>query len=193
MFRLIITRACAIRAGAVANSCGVRELVTTTEVKQRIMRVVVDAGRKGAMGGGRMRVPTADLLEAVETLRATGAQLTERESTILLTSLGRHGECDAALRQLNDTSARNLFHYNAALHACSQTARWQDAMRLLNEMEKVGVVPDAISFNTAISACARAGRVLEAVDLLEIMTWEVHPACSLSRAILCRISASVGL
>ena len=134
------------------------------------MQVVVDAGR----AGGSNVVPTAELLDAVAKLRATGMELTARENTILVSSLGRRGECDAALRELGNIRACNVFHYNAALNACSKTGRWRDAIAILNEMEKAGTVPDAISFNCVIRACGSAGRAEEAFQLLEMMTWEVR-------------------
>jgi len=138
--------------------------------KEQMMQVVVDAGR----AGGSNVVPTAELLDAVAKLRATGMELTARENTILVSSLGRRGECDAALRELGNIRACNVFHYNAALNACSKTGRWRDAIAILNEMEKAGTVPDAISFNCVIRACGSAGRAEEAFQLLEMMTWEVR-------------------
>jgi pentatricopeptide repeat protein len=141
--------------------------------KEQMMQVVVDAGR----AGGSNVVPTAELLEAVAKLRATGMELTARENTILVSSLGRRGQCDAALRELGNIRACNVFHYNAALDACSKTGRWRDAIAILDEMEKAGTVPDAISFNCVIRACGSAGRAEEAFQLLEMMTWEVRLPC----------------
>ncbi|CAM9250790.1 unnamed protein product [Hapterophycus canaliculatus] len=100
---------------------------------------------------------------------------------------GRHGEALALLRDMRSTGVRaDTTCYNACINACSVAMDWTTALHLLEEM-KGGVrgaaatsvspqraaapvaappPPDVVSYASAITACARAKRVDEALDLL---------------------------
>ena len=66
--------------------------------------------------------------------------------------------------------AAHLAGVGAALGCPRTFGTWQMALELLDEMRAKGVPPDAISYNSAISACAKggAGRA-RAVGLLDEM------------------------
>lgn len=61
----------------------------------------------------------------------------------------------------------DLVSFNTAMGACGKAGRWEEALRLLDELSDFGLSPDAISYNTAAAACARAenwDRAQETVD-----------------------------
>ncbi|CAN0439564.1 unnamed protein product, partial [Laminaria digitata] len=46
---------------------------------------------------------------------------------------------------------------------------WKKASRLIGEMQRKGLKPDRYSYTSAIHACAKAGKPLEALRLLRAM------------------------
>ena len=50
---------------------------------------------------------------------------------------------------------------------CGKARQWQRALDLLERCESAGIKPDVITYSSAISACQNAGRVGEAMALLE--------------------------
>ena len=48
--------------------------------------------------------------------------------------------------------------YNTAITACGRIGQAKRAVELLTEIREAGLVPDAISFNSAITGYARTGR-----------------------------------
>ena len=49
----------------------------------------------------------------------------------------------------------DLISFNTAMGACGRARRWEEALRLLEELRGLGFSPDMVSFNTAAAACAR--------------------------------------
>eukprot|EP00611_Tribonema_gayanum_P019169 TRINITY_DN3264_c0_g1_i1.p1 TRINITY_DN3264_c0_g1~~TRINITY_DN3264_c0_g1_i1.p1 ORF type:complete len:943 (+),score=305.67 TRINITY_DN3264_c0_g1_i1:101-2830(+) len=75
--------------------------------------------------------------------------------------LGRRGEWDKALQALArarkvDMLPMNEHLYNAALSGVARKGRWQEAQQLLQDMDDVGVEPNAVSYTYAIMACETA-------------------------------------
>lgn len=60
---------------------------------------------------------------------------------------------------------------SSCLHACQQLGRAEQALQLLEQMKALPTdktqVPDAVAYRLAISACARGGKLLEGLRLLE--------------------------
>lgn len=54
----------------------------------------------------------------------------------------------------------------------TQSCRWREALATLDRMRAKGVPPDVYSWNGAISACGRAGKWQQALDLLGDMEKE---------------------
>ena len=108
---------------------------------------------------------------------------------------GRQREALALLGQMREDGVQaDTVVYNAAIDACSIAVDWEAALQLLREMKDgvaaaaagtsaadaagargsrlnaTGVAasppPDVVSYSSAITACARAKRVDEALDLL---------------------------
>lgn len=55
--------------------------------------------------------------------------------------------------------------YTAAIEACD----WQQALKLLAEMEERGIVPSEVTFSVTIKACGEGGQWRKALDLVECM------------------------
>ncbi|CAM9647643.1 unnamed protein product [Ectocarpus sp. 4 AP-2014] len=116
---------------------------------------------------------------------------------------GRQREALALLGHMRKAGVRaDTACYNAAIDACSVAMNWTAALQLLQEMRlgvagaasggapggggTVGVEapppPDVVSYSSAITACARARRVDEALGLLsELRVNEAHAAAATVR------------
>jgi pentatricopeptide repeat domain-containing protein 1 len=74
----------------------------------------------------------------------------------------------AVLRSmLQSDTPRNIRTWNSALALCSDCGAALRAASLLDLLVQDGFKPDLVSYNTAISACARAGEVSLALELLQ--------------------------
>jgi len=100
----------------------------------------------------------------------------------LITSYGRAGRCEEALRVLDAMRsaaahpdrelpfpAPDAISFSAALSAFERADRWRDALRLMQKMRRDGMTPSVWGFNAAIAACQRGGAWLEALSLFEEM------------------------
>lgn len=59
--------------------------------------------------------------------------------------------------------------YNLVIKACDAGGEWKTAVKLVEAMRQGGMHPDLYSFNTAISACQKAGKVRQITRLLSRM------------------------
>mmetsp|Transcript_27072 Transcript_27072/g.33814 ORF Transcript_27072/g.33814 Transcript_27072/m.33814 type:complete len:1234 (-) Transcript_27072:413-4114(-) len=58
---------------------------------------------------------------------------------------------------------------NCAINAYAIMGKWKEASSLVTEMQKHGITPDVVSYNSAIHACGKAYELYEALSLLEEM------------------------
>ncbi|CAE7467554.1 unnamed protein product, partial [Symbiodinium necroappetens] len=58
---------------------------------------------------------------------------------------------------LHATLWLNQIICSSAVTSCERAAKWQEALQLLHHMYHTEVLPDAITLNAAISACAKSG------------------------------------
>jgi len=63
------------------------------------------------------------------------------------------------------------FTYSSAISCCGAEGRWQEALRLLEEMQSNGprTRPNKIAYSAAITCCGRAGQVDQALRLFQQM------------------------
>ena len=66
-------------------------------------------------------------------------------------------------------SPLNVVLLNVAITACSENFQWQWVLQLLGHSRARGLLPDAISCNSALTACQICGRWLEAETILQEM------------------------
>ena len=85
---------------------------------------------------------------------------------------------------------KNVFHYNALvshkprpvfkaraesqvflpkINVCEKLKDWQQALDLLRQMDREGIVKNEITYSSAISACEKGGNWRIALDLLKQM------------------------
>ena len=68
----------------------------------------------------------------------------------------------------------NVVTYSSVMKACEKSS-WFVALSILDTMLEMMVLPNAVSYTTALSACAQEGRWDIAICLLESMaTWQVN-------------------
>lgn len=61
------------------------------------------------------------------------------------------------------------------MRAVAEWGRWQEALSMMEQMEKDGLEPDLWTFTAAITACGKAGEVFRALDLLKEMDKRGEP------------------
>ncbi len=108
---------------------------------------------------------TWDLASFSTAITAHGRQGQWRQSVELLRRLERDAEERSGREGPNDIV------YGATIGACAAAAppRWREAMALLKRMRARGVRPTVRSFNSVLTACARAGELGVALRLLDGM------------------------
>ncbi|CAE8642724.1 unnamed protein product, partial [Polarella glacialis] len=81
--------------------------------------------------------------------------------TVLLSGLARERRGDLVEDVIHCMQSKrvelDVFHCNAAVSAFHKCKCWWRALGLLEQMPQMRVVPDAISYSSAISACASSG------------------------------------
>lgn len=62
--------------------------------------------------------------------------------------------------------------FMAVLSACSKAGRWESAQSVLREMDRAGIVPETVAFNTVL-----AGEITRRFDLWVVPGWFCCPRC----------------
>mmetsp|Transcript_2822 Transcript_2822/g.6509 ORF Transcript_2822/g.6509 Transcript_2822/m.6509 type:complete len:292 (-) Transcript_2822:69-944(-) len=73
------------------------------------------------------------------------------------------------------TEKPDLFMYTSALLACENGQDWEQAIFILDEIQRNGYNLTTVAVTSAIAACAAAGRATEALQLLDKMETENVP------------------
>ncbi|KAJ7973565.1 Pentatricopeptide repeat [Quillaja saponaria] len=90
--------------------------------------------------------------------------------TSLVDMYAKCGDIDGALGLFREATERDICMWNTmmagfAVHGCGE-----EALELFSEMERVGVIPNDITFIGALHACSHAGMVVEGKRLFQKMT-----------------------
>lgn len=107
-------------------------------------------------------VPRA--LEVLENLRCSGLPLDNVACVAGATALGRAGLWAESLELVREDAPVEVV--NAGIAACEESGRWREAVKLLEDL-RLRRAADAISYGSAVSACAKAGQAAVALALLE--------------------------
>jgi pentatricopeptide repeat domain-containing protein 1 len=128
-------------------------------------------------------MPAGDLafvLHVLERMRLQGIARTPgaaRSAMAALSLLLKDGDCtdERGLNVLLDIfehfpgGKQDRAAHNIAITACGRSGQWQRALSIFENMLRLNVNPDAITYTAAIDACARGGRWVESRDLLSDM------------------------
>ncbi|XP_024986918.1 pentatricopeptide repeat-containing protein At4g21065-like isoform X2 [Cynara cardunculus var. scolymus] len=99
----------------------------------------------------------------------------------LLTALiGMYATCgyiEKAMVIFNSMKERNLQSWTIMISGLAENGRGEEAISLFNEMEKVGLIPDAMSFSGILSACSHMGLVEKGREYFDRMVkcYKVKP------------------
>ena len=64
----------------------------------------------------------------------------------------------------------NEVSYNSVIGACASTARWKDALAVLDQCyREPGVTPNIVTYTNAMRACAKGGNTKRALSLLQVV------------------------
>ncbi|CAJ1330067.1 unnamed protein product [Effrenium voratum] len=95
-----------------------------------------------------------------------------------ISAFEKAGEWPSALSLLGDMKARRFCDTISFNSAISASAEWPSALAVLQSMTKSALLPDAVSYGAAISACEKASCWPWALWLLGAMEQEDVVACS---------------
>lgn len=128
-----------------------------------------------ACGAGGDWQRSVELLEEMPTVGLAPGVST---CNMAINALRRGGQCQRVLDLLERMStspvlpAPDATSYNTAITACEGAGRFEEAVGLFREMERIGVAPDVVGYTATIQALGRCGRWEEALALLgEMRSW----------------------
>ena len=49
----------------------------------------------------------------------------------------------------------SVITYSSLISACEKAGRWEDALRLFDEMQRDGCTPNTVTYNSLITACGQ--------------------------------------
>ena len=92
----------------------------------------------------------------------------------VISACARAGEVGTAKNLLQKAKQQgltpNIACYNSVIQACASTARWKEALSILDQCHfEPGVEPDIITYTNAMRACARGRQTNRALTLLQVV------------------------
>lgn len=102
----------------------------------------------------------------------TGYNLETEASNALISLYAKCGCIDDARREFSGTSGRNEVTWNAMITGYSQHGCGKEALEIFEDMKRVGVVPNGVTFVGVLSACSHVGLVEEGLSYFESMSKE---------------------
>ena len=76
---------------------------------------------------------------------------------------------DVYQQMLNEGCSPNLVTFNTLIDVYGKTGAWEEAIAVLDEIEQLGLEPEARTYNTVIIACNQSSRAAEALQVYERM------------------------
>lgn len=99
---------------------------------------------------------------------------THQITTSIIDMYAKCGNLDHAKRIFIICSTKELPVYNAMISAYASHGKSAEALALFNEMVKEGIVPDHITFTSALSACSHRRLLKEGLELFKYMVCELQ-------------------
>eukprot|EP01018_Ginkgo_biloba_P023754 Gb_10615 [translate_table: standard] len=88
----------------------------------------------------------------------------------LITMYAKCGSIDHASHAFNKMPEQDIVSWNAIIVGCAQHGHGKEALRLFQQMERIGIKPNAITFVGVLLACSHAGLVDEGWHYFDSMT-----------------------
>lgn len=115
----------------------------------------------------------------------------------MISTYAQHGEAEEALKlyaeMINEGIKPNYITFVGVLSACGHAGLVEDGLLHFYSMSRFGIVPGTEHYACIVSLLGRAGKLLEAKDIIEKMP--IEPAAIIWRSLLsaCRITGNVEL
>lgn len=93
-------------------------------------------------------------------------------SNVMITLYAKCGTLDDAKREFLEMPFKNEISWNAMITGYSQHGRGREAVELFEEMKRLGVKPNHVTFVGVLSACSHVGLVNEGLSYFESMDKE---------------------
>eukprot|EP00977_Amphora_coffeiformis_P012172 scaffold2997_cov182-Amphora_coffeaeformis.AAC.2 len=113
----------------------------------------------------------AQALDLLERMKAQGIKPNIHCYSILITACRQQpGQCTKALELLKEMEQEQHlqptgYNYDDAIRACGKEGRVEEALDLLDRIQKEGFNPSVFTYAAALDACAKSGRVQEALKV----------------------------
>ncbi|XP_021765233.1 pentatricopeptide repeat-containing protein At5g66520-like [Chenopodium quinoa] len=103
-------------------------------------------------------------------LQKSGLEIDMVTATALIDMYGKCGRVDKAVKTFRDMPKKDVMAWTAMISAYALHGFGKEALDLLNQMEKLRVKPNHVTFVGILSACAHAGLVEEGRLCFDMMT-----------------------
>ncbi|GAB4845810.1 hypothetical protein Ancab_039219 [Ancistrocladus abbreviatus] len=100
---------------------------------------------------------------------ATSTGLDFLTANLIMASLIRSGDVDAAKRVFSNMHARDVVSWNTVIGGCVKTGCFDEALRFFKNMLSLNFQPDEYTFASVVAACARLGALDHAEWVYRLM------------------------
>ncbi|KAL5981836.1 hypothetical protein ACLOJK_015902 [Asimina triloba] len=97
------------------------------------------------------------MIAAEKVFRMASVKASPFAWSSMVSGYARIGEIEIARRLFNEMPERDAVSWTSMISSYSQTGRYHETLDLFGEMEVAGVVPDAVTLVSVLSACAHLG------------------------------------
>ncbi|KAI9128382.1 hypothetical protein K1719_001375 [Acacia pycnantha] len=94
--------------------------------------------------------------------------------TSLVDMYAKCGDINAAYQLFTKATDRDILMWNAMISGFAMHGNGKEALELLTEMERLGVIPNETTFIGVLHACSHAGLVMEGKELFQKMVHEYN-------------------
>ncbi|KAM7500227.1 hypothetical protein LguiA_024641 [Lonicera macranthoides] len=102
----------------------------------------------------------------------TGYNAETEASNVLITLYAKCGSLDDSMREFLEMHEKNEISWNAMITGYSQHGRGTEAIKLFEEMKRVGLNPNYVTYVGVLTACSHVGLVDEGLGYFQSMSEE---------------------
>eukprot|EP00434_Breviolum_minutum_P008207 symbB.v1.2.007238.t1/scaffold401.1/size211429/9 len=111
---------------------------------------------------GRSMDVLLGVLDSLEEAEGSMDYMARCELIMLLASWGSRQDALKLLTRVRQEGKLSVLLFSRAISACAKARQVDEAIFWFDEMQRAGIKPDTVAWNSIISACARDGRAAEA-------------------------------